>query len=243
MNKALRTIVLSLCSATAAFAAATNPATMRLDFYHTGNSSSETFSMDRVVVEPLPWPGSMALKARIDETNLGKYLFEVRDRAKDELLYSRGFSSIYGEWETTEEAKHLNRTFSESMRFPRFEQALRIVLKERDSHNGWKQVWTVDVDAKDMTVDTARPQSAGPLITIEKNGESAEKVDFLIMGDGYTAAQRPKCEADARRLTKILFTTTPYKEHEKDFNVWALCPGAVEAGISRPSTGVHKRSP
>lgn len=222
---------------------ASNPRTMRVDFYHTGNATTQTFSLDRVVIEPLPWPGAMTEKARIDQTNLGKYLFEVRDRAKGELLFSRGFSSIFGEWATTEEAKTMNRTFSESMRFPRFEQPLRIVLKERDEKNGWKQIWTTDVDAKDQFVDTSHSATPGPLITIEKNGDSAEKVDFLILGDGYTAAQTSKCEGDARRLTKILFATSPYKEHEKDFNVWALCPAAAEAGISRPSTGAHKRSP
>ena len=31
--------------------------TMRVDFYHTGNAKEERFSVDRVVVEPLPWPG------------------------------------------------------------------------------------------------------------------------------------------------------------------------------------------
>src|SRR5262245_14158720 len=90
--------------------------TMRLDYYHTGTASQETFSVDRVVIEPLPWPGNP--QKNIDELNLGKYLFEVRDRATNRLLYSRGFASIYGEWETTDEAKSENRTFSESLRFP-----------------------------------------------------------------------------------------------------------------------------
>ena len=53
----------------------------------------------------------------IDDTNLGKYLFEVIDRGTNRLLYSRGFASIYGEWETTDEAKGANRTFHESLRF------------------------------------------------------------------------------------------------------------------------------
>jgi hypothetical protein len=241
MSKLMLSVL--LCCASVAFAGTNNPPTMRVDFYHTGNSSSQTFSLDRVVIEPLPWPGSMSEKARIDSTNLGKYLFEVRDRADDTLLYSRGFSSIFGEWETTDEAKALNRTFSESLRFPRFDQPLRILLKQRDDQNHWKQVWAVDISVKDIFTDSSKPSSAGPLISIEQNGDSDQKVDFLIMGDGYTASQRSKCESDARKLTRILFAISPYKEREKDFNVWALCPAAVEAGVSRPSTGIHKRSP
>src|SRR6185436_14706634 len=107
--------------------------TMRLDYYHTGNASQEMFSVDRVVVEPLPWPGNP--RKDIDETNLGKYLFEVRDRANNRLLYSRGFASIYGEWESTDEAKNMNRTFSESLRFPAPQAPAQVVLKKRDSNN------------------------------------------------------------------------------------------------------------
>src|SRR5215210_5080707 len=92
------------------------PATMRLDYYHTGNATQEMFSVDRVVVEPLAWPGNP--QKNIDETNLGKYFFEVRDRNTNRLLYSRGFASIYGEWETTDEARAVHRTFHESLRFP-----------------------------------------------------------------------------------------------------------------------------
>jgi len=69
------------------------------------------------------------------------------------------------------------------------------------------------------------------------------KVDFLIIGDGYTSAERGKFERDARRLADLLFAVSPFKERRADFNVWGLCPAAPESGISRPSTGVHRRSP
>ena len=76
---------------------------MRLDYYHTGDASQEVFQRRPIVIEPLPWPGDPA--QAIDTSNLGKYLFEVRDAKTKQVLYSRGFASIYGEWETTDEAK------------------------------------------------------------------------------------------------------------------------------------------
>jgi hypothetical protein len=217
------------------------PRTMRVDYYHTGSATSELFSLDRVVVEPLAWPGNP--QKPIDETNLGKYLFEVRERGTNRLLYSRGFASIYGEWETTDEAKAMNRTFHESLRFPTPAAPVQIVLKKRDAANAFREVWSLVVDPKDMFVERAIPPAPAPLIEIEKNGDPATKVDFLIMGDGYTAAERTKFERDARRLLEILFATSPYKEHRKEFNVWGLCPPAAESGISRPSTGIHRASP
>ncbi|HSB10381.1 MAG TPA: IgA Peptidase M64 [Blastocatellia bacterium] len=230
-------VVLSL----AATARAAPPATMRLDYYHTGNSLQEMFSLDRVVIEPLPWPGNP--QKNIDETNLGKYLFEVRDRTTNRLQYSRGFASIYGEWETTDEAKTISRTFGESLRFPAPQGPVQVVLKKRDSNNAFREVWSTIVDPKDMFVDTSKPVSPGPVIELQKSGDPAAKVDFLILGDGYTAGERKKFESDSRRLLEILFATSPFKERRGDFNVWGICPPAAESGVSRPSTGLHRRSP
>jgi len=216
-------------------------ATMRLDYYHSGNRTMELFSVDRIVIEPLPWPGSPA--QAIDETNRGKYLFEVVDRSTNRVVFSRGFASIYGEWETTKEATKVNRTFHESLRFPAPEAPVQVVLKKRDSDNSFREIWSTLVDPEDKFIDRSKPVPPGALIEIEKNGDSAAKVDFLILGDGYTASERAKFEKDARRLTELLFHASPFRERRKDFNVWALCPLAAESGISRPSSGIHRRSP
>ncbi|HEY8186201.1 MAG TPA: M64 family metallopeptidase [Pyrinomonadaceae bacterium] len=221
--------------------AAAAPPTMRLDYYHTGNSKQEVFSLDHVVIEPLPWPGDM--DKTIDDTNLGKYFFEVHDRQTKRVLYSRGFASIYGEWETTAEAATMMRTFSESLRFPAPQARVDMVLKKRDAKNAWREVWTFSLDPNDIFVDRSQTSAPAPLIAIQKMGDSATKVDFVILGDGYTARELKKFERDARRLTEVLFATSPFKEHRRDFNVWALCPPAAETGISRPSTGTYRASP
>ncbi len=215
---------------------------MRVDYYHTGNSHDEWFSLDRVVLEPLEWPGNPA-KA-IDDSGLGNYLFEVRDKDSGKLLHSRGFNSVFGEWKTTEEARHANRTLSESLRFPSPAAPVEVSLKERnEGDSGFHEVWKTAVDPKDKFIDTSRPPSPGPLIELQKMGEPAMKVDVLLLGDGYTATERGKFEKDARRFMETLFSTSPFREHQKDFNVWGLCPAAEESGVSRPSSGIHRRSP
>lgn len=233
----MRPLIVILLFAGTTFAART----MRVDYYHTGDASQEVFSIDRVVIEPLPWPGHPS--QAVDTSNLGKYLFEVRDVKTKHLLYSRGFASIYGEWETTDEAKTMKRTFQESLRFPAPSAPVNIVLKKRDAKNVFQDIWTTAVDPADIFVDRSKPAAPAPLITIQKAGEPENKVDFLILGDGYTAAEAKKFEADARRLAEVLFATSPFKENRRHFNVWALCPPAHESGISRPSTGIYRDSP
>ena len=143
------------------------PATMRLDYYLTVNVTAEMFGLDRVVIEPLPWPGD--LSKTIDDSNLGNYFFEVRDQASGRLLYSRGFGSLFSEWSQTEEAKKLNRTFSESLRFPAPTAPVKIILKERKEGKevSFHEVWSTTIDPKDKFIDRANPPSPGPLITIQ----------------------------------------------------------------------------
>src|ERR1043165_2516652 len=166
--------------------------TMRVDYYHTGDATQEVFSLDRVSIEPLPWPGNP--QQNIDTSNLGKYFFEVRDAKTKQLLYSRGFASIYGEWETTDEAKSIKRTFQESLRFPAPAAPVTIVLKKRDAKNAFVDIWTTTIDPADQFVDRSKPLAPAPLLTIQKTGKPENKVDFLILGDGYTAAEAKKFE-------------------------------------------------
>ena len=237
MKRTLGAVVASLLLCILSVAA---PRTLRVDYYHTGNSHEEWFSLDRVVLEPLEWPGN--LNKSIDASRLGNYLFEVRERGSGKLLYSRGFDSVFGEWKTTEEALHGNRTFSESLRFPAPDAPVEVSLKER-AGSGFHEIWKTVVDPKDKFIDRSRPPSPGALLELQKMGDPASKVDLLVLGDGYTAAERGKFEQDARRFMEALFSTSPFREHRTDFNVWGLCPAAEESGVSRPSSGIYRRSP
>jgi hypothetical protein len=235
------TSLLALCASAALPAWAAQPATVRLDYLHSGNALEEHYAAERVVIEPLPWPGSMA--QTIDNTNRGNNMVEVVDAKTGKLLYSRGFSTIFAEWRSTEDAARSNRGFQESVRFPKPEQPVKVRILKRDERNLFSVVWTADVDPNAMDVIRKQPPAPVKPIGIRVNGPSEDKVDLLIVGDGYTKADLKKFEAAARRLADHLFATSPFKERAKDFNVWAIALPTSESGVSRPSTGVHKESP
>ena len=228
--------MISLALALAAALAAA-PRTLRLDYVHTGTASEEQFAVDGLALEGA-WPGHP--DRMIDHTNLGKYYFEVIDPKTKRLLYSRGFASVFGEWELTPEAGRERRAFSESLRFPAPASAVRVVLKKRDKQNEFRQVWTVDVDPADKAIDRTEPRLR--VWAVMMNGRPRDKVDLLLMGDGYTLAEMEKWHSDARRLTGLLFAAPPFKEHRTDFNVWAIDTPSEESGISRPSEGRWRHS-
>ncbi len=227
--------MLTVCVAMAA------PPTLRVDLYHSGDVDEEHFAVDRVVVEPLPFPGNP--DRAVDELNLGLYLFEVRDRGSNKLLYSRGYASIYGEWQTTADAQTSWGTFSESLRFPRPAGPVQLIVKKRDAKNAFRELWSAVIDPADRAVIPAVADAAFTPVALHKSGAPEHKLDLLLLGDGYTAAECPQFEAQARALLAALFAVEPFASRRSDLNVWALCPPAAHSGVSRPSTGVHRKSP
>ena len=216
------------------------PRTMRLDYFHTGNLDLEVFAVDELVVEPLPWPGSPS--RALDTTGRGDYFFELSDEATGKLLFSRGFSSIYPEWEEMAGARDRVRTFHESLRFPQPAARARVRVSRRDEANHFVPVWEIGIDPADMLVNRAPPPARAPLLTIQERGSPADKVDLLILGDGYTPAEMPKFEADAKRMAEALFAVSPFRERRDDFNVWAMAPAAARSGVSRPSSGLQRHT-
>jgi hypothetical protein len=235
----MKSSLLALLLAAAAAAQSAAPRTMRVDYYHTGDAGHEQFALDGAVLEGA-WPGPP--DRWIDESNLGKYCFEVLDRATNRVIYSRGFASIFGEWQTTDEAAQQHRTFHESVRFPAPEKPVQVTIRKRGPRNEFREVWSTVVDPTDPTVDHSAPPKVNVWAVVE-NGPPRDKVDLLLMGDGYTAAEMTKWHADAKRLAETLFAASPFKEHRADFNVWAIDTPAEESGVSRPSDGVYRRSP
>ena len=223
-----------------AFDASFLPRTMRLDYFHTGGLGREIVALDRVVSDG-PWAGS--LSRLLDDLNLGSYLFEVADPETNRVLYSRGFASLYGEWETTDESKTVARTFHESLRFPWPKRPVQLVLKKRGPDGLFHELWATRVDPGSRFVNAADAAPAGKVWTILESGPPTEKVDLVILGEGYTAAELPKFHADARRLVEKLFATEPFKSRKGDFNVRAIDLPSAESGVNRPHLAKFRRTP
>ena len=216
--------------------------TMRVDYFHTGGpKTGEVVALDRVVNDG-PWAGSRT--QLVDSTDLGRYQVEVRDPASGTVLYSRGFASVYGEWETTAEAKTAHRTFHESVRFPWPSQPVRVVLNKRQADNRFAELWSTDVDPASRFVNAAPPPARPDAIrTVLDNGPAHEKVDLLVISEGYTQEELPKFHADVKRLTAALFAMEPFKSRRNDFNVRALDVPSPLSGVNRPNAGVFRRTP
>lgn len=214
--------------------------TLRLDYMHSGDATSEKFSVEAVRLEGA-WPGSRTQLA--DPTGLGKYRFRVHDAETRGLLYSRGFASIYGEWETTAEARERWRSFHESLRFPEPRRPVRLIIDKRNDAGEFRQVFATDCNPKSRFVDRGTTTGDYRVWPVVESGRPAEKVDLLFLGDGYTRDQMSKWHKDARRLAEDLLASEPYRSRRDDFNIWAIDVPSDRPGVTNPRSGFWNRTP
>ena len=216
------------------------PRTWRLDFYSTGGLGGEDYSFDRLVVEPLPWPDTP--RANLDPVPTGNYRFDVLDEA-GRVTFARGYDPVFAEWVTTAEVREVRRSFHDSLRFPAPAGKATVVLYKRNQNQQYDEVWRYAIDPASIFIDRGAPPRQ-QAIAVERHGDPQAKVDILLIGDGYTAAEcRTKFRNDTRRLANGLFALEPFSSRRNDFNIWGICPPAEQSGVSRPSTGVYRRTP
>lgn len=215
--------------------------TLRVDYYHTGTKGEEKVSLDQVIAEGA-WPGS---RLNLEDTlNLGEYVARVYDIATGKLIFSRGYSSMFNEWQTTDEAlQGMYRTFSETVRMPFPRRAVQMTISRRDKRMIFHEVFSATIDPNDPTqVNTEKRELPFRVSSLMKNGSPSEKVDIVILGDGYSRQDIQKFREDAKHFNDVMFATRPFSIRSKDFNVWMVEGTSEESGIDVPDKNIWKKN-
>jgi hypothetical protein len=215
--------------------------TLRVDYYHTGTKGEEQISLD-MAYEEGPWPGSK--RQLLDPLNRGEYMVRVYDLKSAVLIFSRGYSTIFNEWQTTEEALNgVYRTFHETVRMPMPKQTVQVTISRRDKQMIFHEIFSTAINPT-SPVQVNRESRAHPFKTgmIVDNGGPENKVDLVILGDGYGKSDMEKFRKDAKHLTDVLFSTSPFKEKKNHFNVWVIEVESAESGIDVPDKNGWKHT-
>ncbi|MFC1784015.1 M64 family metallopeptidase [Candidatus Neomarinimicrobiota bacterium] len=214
--------------------------TLRFDYFHSGVTDTERVSLDELRLEGA-WSGSKT--NLIDDMHLGLYRFEVIDVASDQIIYSYAFASIFGEWQTTSEAADgVWRTIHESQRFPEPKHPFRLALKKRNPDGTYKTIYNTEHDPASRFVNRSSVANNDKVWRIFNNGLAENKVDILILGDGYRKEDAKQFKNDAKHLIGVMFNTEPFKSRKSDFNVWAVDVFSEDIGISNPRQNVWMKS-
>ena len=80
--------------------------------------------------------------------------------------------------------------------------------------------------------------AAEPVETILNNGSSTNRVDIVIMGDGYTAGEMQKYRNDVQSLLSQFFNGEPFHEYRNFFNVHRVDVVSSQSGADHPQRSV-----
>ncbi len=229
---------LSALSASAQFNNYFHDKTLRIDYFHSGNDTTEFYSFEEILIEPY-WGGSKV--NLIDTFFYGKYFFKVFDVATDTLIYSRGYSTLFGEWQTTAEAKKTWRTLSESVVMPYPKNNARIEFYSRDKKGEFVKKFEYNFDINNYFIKPER-RLKYPSFEVLVNGDVAKKVDVVILPEGYTKDEMGLFIKDCKEFAKHLFSFSPYNKNKDKFNIRGILAPSEDSGNDIPADNIWKKT-
>lgn len=93
----------------------------------------------------------------------------------------------------------------------------------------------MEIDLAALATSSPKAAAAADTFPILANGDPANRVDLLVIGDGYTAAQRAKFVQDATAIMARFFELSPYADYKPLFNVTGLFVPSAQSGASKPA--------
>jgi len=216
------------------------PLTLRIDLLHKGTARRESYTIDGIKREGI-WAGRRKWLAR--DQGYGKYRIKVYDRASKALLYTYGFCSLFGEWQTTVEAKKGDgKTFHETVRIPYPRRMVELAISVRDKKGKLREAFRRSIDPSAGSKERDMRMAKFKVLTLLHNGPPSKKVDLLLLGDGYTAGEMKKYRRDLKRFVRHFFTRSPFRERKRDFNVRAIEVISKESGPDEPRKGIFRQT-
>jgi hypothetical protein len=207
----------------------------RFDFLLTGTSNTVKVTELQQKKEPV-WGGVTHIQ--IEKQSMGNYRFSVRDLESQKVIFRQGFSPIFQEWQTTPEAKKMERAFYEVLRFPfpKKKAVIEIEYLKRDGR--FELLFTTEVDPSNYFISREIPLK-NEYTMINKSGNPSGSVDLAILAEGYRKEEMGKFIKDARRLTDSLFKVEPFASNKKKFNVYAVETSSAESGTDIPGRNIY----
>ncbi len=210
---------------------------MRFDYCHAGDAQTEEYFFTQVREEPF-WGGSKT--SLIDEKEYGNQFFKIIDAATGETIYSRGFCTLWNEWQSTAEASRIRKSMPESVVFPFPKNDVRIEISTRGRDGGWVKKFEQDISPSSYFV--AKYPLSYETFDVEVNGPAEHSVDIVLLPEGYSAGERAKFEAACRGFAEAVFSFEPYAGLREKFNIRAVWVPSADSGVTMPGAGVWKNT-
>jgi len=208
---------------------------LRYDFMFAGSSQKTVVYPVGMKEEPVFGGSHINL---IDPFNYGNFKYELYDHSTNTLVYSRGFCTLFQEWQTTAEAKTTERSFYEVATMPFPKAKVRFVLSMRQKDGGFTPIHETVIDPADIYIRREKPATAN-FTKIYGNGNPSESIDLAFIAEGYTSAEMGKFREDVKKMADVLFAEPPFSNYRNRINIWAVEAVSANSGTDIPGENIY----
>jgi hypothetical protein len=211
---------------------------LRFDFMLAGNSQ-KTLVYPVGMKEEQMYGGS--LENLTDPFDYGNYKYEVFDAAENRLIYSHGFCTLFQEWQTTAEAKTIERSFYEVATMPFPKNRVRFVLSLRERNGIFSKLYETIIDPTDYYIRKEKPVNAA-FTKIYGPGDPQKCVDLAFVAEGYTAEEMGKFRDDVKKMADVLFSEASFIDYRDKINIWAVEAVSADSGTDIPGDRIYNNT-
>lgn len=210
----------------------------RFDYEIKGSATHQEIE-ELAIYEEKVWGGSKI--NLIDTFEYGAYILKIFDEKSNQVIYSRGFSDLFLEWQTTAEAKEISKAYRQTLLFPAPKREIRMEIYKRDTTMQWGLIFTKLIQPnsapviKQMSVETESKM-------IHQGNESAKALDIVFLAEGYTGEEAEKFFLDVEKFKDFLFAWKPYKDNMNSININAVFASSKESGVDIPGENIFVES-
>ena len=212
--------------------------TLRIDYIFSGTDRSQEISLDEMSCFD-GWAGRTVNLDKVPVRGNGQ--ISMTDIASGKVLYRQSFSTLFQEWQTTEEATRIRRSFENVFLLPMPSER---TLVEVELYNFRGQVMSSlkhEVNPSDVLIRRMM-QSAAPHKYILRNGTPQECIDVAILAEGYTAEEADIFYEDAKNAVAAILSHKPFADMRDRFNFVAVALPSQDSGVSVPGQGLWKNT-
>ncbi|MBR5562967.1 MAG: peptidase M64 [Bacteroidales bacterium] len=212
--------------------------TLRVDYIFSGTDKASEISLDEMSRFD-GWAGRKVNLKGVPVRGNGQIL--MTDAQSGDTLYRQAFSTLFQEWQTTEEATKVRKSFENVFLLPMPQTPAKVKVEIYDFYGNVCASLRHDVDPKDILIRKIVPVPAEHKYLLQ-SGLPEEKIDVAIVAEGYTKEEMDIFYADAQKAMDALFRHEPFGKYKDAFNIVAVALESEESGVSVPGAGEWKNT-
>ncbi len=206
--------------------------TLRVDYIFSGTDKTCDIALGEL--KRLDgWAGRRVNMTEVPLRGNGQLL--MTDAASGDTLYRMSFCTLFQEWQATEEATRVRRSFENVFLLPMPAKPANIEVKLFDFHENVAGRMTHTVDPSDILIRPVKVET--PYRELLHSGDPKEKIDVAIMAEGYTEAEMDVFYRDAQATVDALLSHEPFASMKDRFNIVAVASPSQDSGVSVPREG------